>query len=410
MRKVALLVLHRLSLLVALAASAALFVEYSHAGDPAFCGVGSGCLAVRMSPYSRLLGLPLPTLGLLAFTILFVLSLTARSITQHRVVAAASLLGGIFAVYLIILQATQIHAFCPWCVAVDTSSIVAAIAGSLIYAYVEQKGGPDLEPRIQREGGYRSGSEEQRGFPSYLAEMAAFFRPSIVLAWLAAGAAGLVLPFVWGAYPVIPPLPAPIAALQVPGKLTIVSFTDFECPFCRALHPTMDAVTHDTEHVALLRKMMPLSGHPGAFPAALAYVCAPAEKKPAVAAALYEMPVETLHKKAILADLPGKLGLDAEAFSRCLDAPETRAQIDQDRALFEKVEGAALPLTYVGPRVILGFSPDRLENAVAMELTGPHPSLRLGWLFALLGVIYAAVCAYTVRAGLALSPPPAARD
>lgn len=228
MRKVALLVLHRLALLVALAASAALFVEYSHAGDPAFCGVGSGCLAVRMSPYSRLLGLPLPTLGLFAFVGLFLFALTARSLTQHRIVAAASLLGGIFAVYLIVLQATEIHAFCPWCVAVDASAIVAAVTGVLIYAYAQQPGTPGLPPLKEGATGYRLAPPPPLSFASYEAEIAAFYRASLLIPWLAAGAAALFIPFLWGAYPVIPPPPAEIAALQVPGKVTILSFTDFE--------------------------------------------------------------------------------------------------------------------------------------------------------------------------------------
>jgi uncharacterized membrane protein len=407
MRKAVLLVLHRLALLVALAASAALFVEYSHAGDPAFCGVGSGCLAVRMSPYSRLLGLPLPTLGLLAFVGLFVVSLTARSIPQHRIVAAASLLGGIFAAYLIFLQATAIHAFCPWCVAVDVSSIVAAVAGLLIYAYVERRGGPDLAAVVKAEGGYRSGSEQQGGFASYQDEIAAFFRLDLVAAWLAAGAAALFVPFVWGAYPVIPPPPAPIAALQVPGKVTILSFTDFECPFCRALHPTMERLIHEEPRIAFVRKMMPLSGHPGALPAALAYTCAPEPKREAMAAALYDLPAESLTKKDIDEQLVPKLGLEKEAFERCVDAPETRAKVDEDRDLFAKIEGAALPLTYVGPRVILGFNAPGLEDAVAKALGGPRPALRLPWMFALLGLIYAAVAAFTLRVGQRLVPPPA---
>ncbi len=63
MRKAVLVTLLRLSLLAALFASAALYIEYQRAGDPAFCGVGSGCMAVRLSPYSRLLNVPCPRGG-----------------------------------------------------------------------------------------------------------------------------------------------------------------------------------------------------------------------------------------------------------------------------------------------------------------------------------------------------------
>ena len=67
MPRLPLALLLRISLLVAIAASAALVVQYTNAGNPAFCGVGSGCLAVRLSPYSMLFGaVPLPSIGLAA--------------------------------------------------------------------------------------------------------------------------------------------------------------------------------------------------------------------------------------------------------------------------------------------------------------------------------------------------------
>src|SRR6185436_6175530 len=91
-------------------------------------------------------------------------------------------------------------------------------------------------------------------------------------------------------YPAVPPPPAEIAQEAIPGKVTIVSFTDFECPFCRKLHPVLDGLRdRHADRVHFVRKMKPLAGHPGARPAAEAWVCAPLGKRDAVAAALYEM-------------------------------------------------------------------------------------------------------------------------
>ena len=63
----------RLAAVLSLAVSAALLVDYiSH--TPTFCGVGSGCAAVRGSGFGYLvvseIAVPVPALGLLAFAVL----------------------------------------------------------------------------------------------------------------------------------------------------------------------------------------------------------------------------------------------------------------------------------------------------------------------------------------------------
>jgi uncharacterized membrane protein len=136
MRKAVLVILLRLSLIIALFASAALFIEYQRAGDPAFCGVGSGCMAVRLSPYSRLFNVPLPTWGLIAFGTLFGFAMTARDRMWHGIVAVLSGLGALVAGYLVYLQAFEIRAFCKWCILADTGAFVAAISAGLLYAHV----------------------------------------------------------------------------------------------------------------------------------------------------------------------------------------------------------------------------------------------------------------------------------
>jgi uncharacterized membrane protein len=376
MRKVALVILLRLALLVALAASASLFVEYQNAGDPAFCGVGSGCLAVRLSPYSKLFGVPLPTLGLAAYAGLFILSLLSWSRELLRVQILLNGLGALAACVFIYLQAFEIGAFCQWCVAVDASAIVAAIAAALLYVQVEaeSQAAKDAEAEMQ----------------------ALASRLPIPVAWVLAGASAIFAPFVWGAYPVIPPIPTEIAALQVPGKITIVSFTDFECPFCRALHPTIEGVVDShPDQVALVRRMMPLSSHPGSMPAALAYTCTQEASRRLMVDWLYHAPEPLLTREGTIAAAPN-FRINPEEFARCVDSPEARARVEQDIKLFKDLQGQALPLTYVGPRVILGFNPDRIREAVELGLQGGRPSLPVSWMLAALGVMFAAAAAVTL--------------
>jgi thiol-disulfide isomerase/thioredoxin len=338
-------------------------------------------MAVRLSPYSKLFNIPLPTWGLLAFGSLFAFVMAARSRAQYRVVAVFSVLGALVAGYLVYLQAFEIKAFCKWCVMADSGALVAAITACLLYAHLAEGAGKGDTPTPNEAG---------------LADLLA--RPSLSIAWILAAAVALGAPFLWAQYPVIPPLPPEIAALQVPGKVTIVSFTDFECPYCRGLHPTLEEVVHQHDgQIVVVRKMMPLSGHPGAQPAALAYECAPAEKREKMVEELYAAPEELLNREGLLALGEARVGMSREALGRCMDAPETRALVEADKALFTQIQGAALPLTYVGNRAILGFKPDQLREAVALALQGPRPSLPLAWLFALVGAVLAGAAGITLR-------------
>ena len=72
-RRLPALVFH-LALLVAIGVSTALLIDYLRP-LPAFCDTGSGCDQVRASPYARLLGIPLPLIGLTGFVGLIALSL-----------------------------------------------------------------------------------------------------------------------------------------------------------------------------------------------------------------------------------------------------------------------------------------------------------------------------------------------
>lgn len=106
--------------LVALAGAAvAGYLTYVHyQPDALICTSGGGCETVQDSSYAELVGIPVALLGLFAF--LAVLVLVAWDSELARTLAAAIALTGVgFAVYLLVLQAFVIDAWCVWCLAND---------------------------------------------------------------------------------------------------------------------------------------------------------------------------------------------------------------------------------------------------------------------------------------------------
>ena len=106
--------------LVALAGAAvAGYLTYVHyQPDALICTSGGGCETVQDSSYAELVGIPVALLGVFAF--LAVLVLVAWDSELARTLAAAIALTGVgFAVYLLVLQAFVIDAWCVWCLAND---------------------------------------------------------------------------------------------------------------------------------------------------------------------------------------------------------------------------------------------------------------------------------------------------
>ncbi|MBI2330122.1 vitamin K epoxide reductase family protein [Candidatus Daviesbacteria bacterium] len=105
--------------LLGLTVSAFLFYEYSLSG-PMNCPVGNGCDIVRASPYSKFLGISLPILGIIFYAFMAGLSIwRTKNIQDTRFTGLqllSALAGFAFGVYLTLLEAFVIGAYCFWCV------------------------------------------------------------------------------------------------------------------------------------------------------------------------------------------------------------------------------------------------------------------------------------------------------
>jgi uncharacterized membrane protein len=350
-------ILLRTALLVALVASAAMFVDYRSA-TPGFCGLTSGCQQVRFSAYSHFFGVGMPTYGLAAFGGLFAMSLWAHAKAHFQMLAAQTVAVALGAIALIGLQLFEIHSICKWCMAADIGAIVAAVCALLL-----MRREPEAEQTPLR------------------------------VVWGGVCVAAIAVPMLWQHAPARAKIPEGIQKHYVDGKVNIVTFTDFECPFCRRMHPAFhDVAKKYGAQVNVVRKMVPLAGHPGAQPAALAYLCVPETSQDALADKLYAAP--QLDPK-VVATLAHDLGHD---IVKCMADPKTMARIDADKDLFESAGLRGLPSTFVNDEIVAGADEPLLLDAIERGLGGGSHGADITYMFAFLLLLWGGVSVISVKA------------
>jgi len=323
-------IIFRLAVSVALAVSAALLVDYLRP-LPAFCDTGGGCETVRESALGRA-GVLMPSLGLAGFASLMLLSLWP-SRRSARFLLGFALLGGVAGAALLFAQAFVIGAFCQLCVVVDVAAIVAASA-----AVVMHRSGVAFEsPRLSTE--------------RWL--------------WGSASVLSIAIPLLIGVVQPSPPLPREVVELWKPGKINVIELSDFQCPYCRRLHPTMNAVLSEYgDKVHYVRLNMPLKSHPQARDAARAFVCADRQGRgEAMADALFETRDLTSKNCEKLAE---GLGLAMDAYRSCIQDAATDARIDAEIARIRSMGFEGLPTVWIGNERLRGLQPEaKIRDAFA---------------------------------------------
>lgn len=159
------------------------------------------------------------------------------------------------------------------------------------------------------------------------------------------GSDGVSLPQNQGnaAAPEAKAVPQPTATDHIIGnpnaKITIVEYTDLECPFCKQFHGTMKQVMDSygaSGDVAWVLRNFPLAQlHPNAPSLALAAECV-AELKGNdaywnfVDAVFREAPVNTLFDFNKLPSVVAEVGVDSAAFTSCFESERHAGRIEQD--------------------------------------------------------------------------------
>ena len=153
------------------------------------------------------------------------------------------------------------------------------------------------------------------------------------------------------------------------APVTIVEFSDFQCPFCSRLLPTMEQVhAKYGDKVRVVFRQFPLSIHPNAQKAAEASLCANDQGKfwemhDAMFKDQQGLGVDGLKAKA------ATLGLKAEEFNACLDSDKHAAKVKADFEAGSKVGVTGTPAMFVNGRLISGAVPiDQIAPVIDDEL------------------------------------------
>jgi uncharacterized membrane protein len=109
-----------IALLAAAGAGIAAYLLTAH-GSPV-CSTG-GCERVQSSRYAHVIGIPVATLGLVAYLTLLASALSQAPIAR-AVGAGVALAGLVFSAYLLTVQLAVIGAVCEWCVASEAITLL----------------------------------------------------------------------------------------------------------------------------------------------------------------------------------------------------------------------------------------------------------------------------------------------
>lgn len=158
------------------------------------------------------------------------------------------------------------------------------------------------------------------------------------------------------------------------APVTVVEYSDFECPVCRNLHDAMRGLLPNYPQVRLVFMDYPLEQiHPWARTAALAGRCAYAQK-PQAFWKMYDLIYDNQEVIAAgnayqkMTDFAGQTGLDLDNFKACMAGPEAAAAVDASVANGRELEVGSTPTIFVNGRRIVGADPHALEQYIKYEL------------------------------------------
>ncbi|HEY0467346.1 MAG TPA: thioredoxin domain-containing protein, partial [Polyangiaceae bacterium] len=178
-------------------------------------------------------------------------------------------------------------------------------------------------------------------------------------AWALLAVLAVLAPLAWPQLRPSAPVPAGVQRWYLPGKINVVEFADYECPFCRRLHPELQAVIDSYPgKVNFTRLNLPLKSHEFAQGAARAQVCAREQGKgDAMADRLFS--AEDLRPASNRA-LAKELGVELAAYDQCISSGAADKIIETESKILLDDGLQGLPTTYVGAKTILGAQPEEV--------------------------------------------------
>jgi protein-disulfide isomerase len=159
------------------------------------------------------------------------------------------------------------------------------------------------------------------------------------------------------------------------AAVTLVEYSDFECPVCRSLHDVLRGLLPNyAGKVRVVFKDFPLEQlHPWARTAALAGRCA-YQQNPQAFWKMYDFIydnqeiISAANAWTKMLEYAGRSGLDSDAFKGCMASPEAGEAVNASRANGQQLEVNSTPTVFVNGRRLVGADPHLLEQYINYEL------------------------------------------
>ena len=162
------------------------------------------------------------------------------------------------------------------------------------------------------------------------------------------------------------------------APVTVVEYSDIQCPFCKNAHVAIEAELEKTygAKVRWVFKHFPLTNiHPWAYPAAIGVACVQKQKPEAawkVMAGLFEhqekMDPQGKDLRARVLEEAVKVKLDAKKLETCLDKQESKETVESDMSEAKALKVNSTPTLIVNGRLVNGFRDFTTLKAIIDEM------------------------------------------
>jgi len=163
------------------------------------------------------------------------------------------------------------------------------------------------------------------------------------------------------------------------AAVTVVEFSDFQCPTCRQLHNLLREVAPNYPQVRFVFKDFPLTQiHPWAMTAALAARCVYQQSPDAfwtVHDGIYDNQdaITPQNARSRLLDLAQQAGVTTEAVRACMSTPAAAQAVQANLAEGQALKVANTPTVFINGRRLIGANRDLLLQYIQYELSTAAP-------------------------------------
>jgi len=158
------------------------------------------------------------------------------------------------------------------------------------------------------------------------------------------------------------------------APITIIEFSDYQCPYCRLWHQTVydRLLASYPGKIRFVYRDYPLPGHPEALPAAEAAQCAGEQNDyfkyhDALFTQAHGLGTNAYDQYAL------ELGLDVNAFSQCLSSGRTAAAINDEVTYATSLGVSSTPTFFINGITVVGAEPyETFQQIIDQELAGKN--------------------------------------